>query len=259
MREITASPRVTIPLGKQGENAAVLVKFPIAGWEELYGHGSFEVMNVRPGESVPYPCTIEVDDDYVLWTVQSADVALVGHGICELTYVVSGTIAKSVIYGTCVSESIEGAGTVPAPYESRIQDLIIAATGITTEANRASDAATRAEEAQRKAEASEGNAKDSEDAAKRSEDSAAEHDENAEAWAVGQRNGVDVPQDDVTYNNSAKHYAELASQGAEKSGYVFFDVNDEDGCMYITTVGHIGEDITFEVDEEQGILEVIYT
>lgn len=40
MREITASPRVTITLGKQGENAAVLVIFPIAGWEELYGHGS---------------------------------------------------------------------------------------------------------------------------------------------------------------------------------------------------------------------------
>ena len=37
----------------------------------------------------------------------------------------------------------------------------------------------------------------------RSESSA----EDAEAWAVGQRNGVDVPPEDDTYHNNAKYYA----------------------------------------------------
>ena len=259
MREITANPRITIPLGRQGENNAVRVKFPVSNWDELYGDGAFELVNVRPKEKTPYTCSITADDNFVYWVVQSADVAIVGHGKCELTYVVDGTVAKSVTFGTCVLESIEGAGTVPAPYESRIADLIEASAHITVEADRAETAKEDAEEAQRKAETSENNAKDSEDAAKRSEDNAAQHDENAEAWSVGQRNGVDVPSTDETYHNNSKHYADLASQGAEMSGYVFFDVNDEDGCMYITTAGHIGEDITFEVDEEQGILEVIYT
>lgn len=222
MREITASPRVTITLGKQGENAAVLVKFPIAGWEELYGHGSFEVMNVRPGESVPYPCTIEVDGDYVLWTVQSADVALVGHGICELTYVVSGTIAKSVIYGTCVSESIEGSGTVPAPYESRIQDLIIAATGITTEADRAKTAA-----------------------------------EDSEAWAVGTRGGEPVPAEDETYQNNAEFYAHLAEQGASEAGFVWFDVQELTGELIVTVTVNLAEDVEFTINNETGELEVL--
>lgn len=34
---------------------------------------------------------------------------------------------------------------------------------------------------------------------------------NSEAWAVGQRGGVDVPTTDATYHNNAKYYAEQAS------------------------------------------------
>lgn len=59
--------------------------------------------------------------------------------------------------------------------------------------------------------------------------------------------------------SEAEHYADVAQQGAEASGYVYFDINDEDGEMYVTTVGHIGEDVDFEVDENTGELEVIYT
>lgn len=33
----------------------------------------------------------------------------------------------------------------------------------------------------------------------------------AEAWAVGQRNGVDVSETDKTYHNNAKYYAELTA------------------------------------------------
>ena len=38
--------------------------------------------------------------------------------------------------------------------------------------------------------------------------------EDSEAWAVGQRNGTDVPSTDETYHNNAKYYAEQAAQGA---------------------------------------------
>lgn len=36
----------------------------------------------------------------------------------------------------------------------------------------------------------------------------------AEAWAVGQRDGVDVPSTDETYHNNAKYYAQAAAQSA---------------------------------------------
>lgn len=39
--------------------------------------------------------------------------------------------------------------------------------------------------------------------------------EDAEAWAVGQRDGQDVPSTDPTYENNSKYWAEVAQQSAE--------------------------------------------
>ena len=119
--------------------------------------------------------------------------------------------------------------------------------------------------------------------------------QDAEAWAVGQRGGVDVGSDDKTYrnnaryyaeqadevgtekaklaeswavggtgtradedNDNAKHYAQLAAQGAEKSGYAWFDVHDDDGCMYVYISDNLSEDVAFAVNEASGVLEVTY-
>lgn len=38
----------------------------------------------------------------------------------------------------------------------------------------------------------------------------------AEAWAVGQRNGEDVPSTDETYHNNAKYYAQVAQESARR-------------------------------------------
>ena len=44
---------------------------------------------------------------------------------------------------------------------------------------------------------------------------------DAEAWAVGQRGGIDVPGSDETYHNNSKYYAQLAEEAtADLSGYV---------------------------------------
>ncbi len=50
--------------------------------------------------------------------------------------------------------------------------------------------------------------------------SAAESEQNAEAWATGQKNGADVPSTDPAYQNNAKYYAgeaETAEDGAESA------------------------------------------
>lgn len=48
-----------------------------------------------------------------------------------------------------------------------------------------------------------------------SAEEAEESAEDSEAWAVGQRDGQDVPDTDPTYHNNAKYYAENAGQGVE--------------------------------------------
>lgn len=139
---------------------------------------------------------------------------------------------------------------------------------------------------------------DSKASAEESERQAGISDERAkdsEAWAVGQRGGVDVESTDETYqnnakyyageadrisrdnatlaeswavggtgtrededNDNAKHYSILAAQGAEESGYAWFDVHDDDGKMYVYISDNLSEDVEFTVDEETGVLEVTY-
>ena len=189
MREVIANEHVVIPVGRQGENGAVQVLFPIADYAALYGAGAFELLNQRPTENTPYTCSITVDDDYVRWTVQAADVAIVGHGRCELTYVVNSSVAKSTVFSTCVLRSIEGSGTVPEPYESRIAELIERSANITVDANRAEAA----------------------------EEGAAAQALKSEGYAVGQQDGSDVGEGSPYYHNSAKYYKEQADEDAQQA------------------------------------------
>lgn len=99
-----------------------------------------------------------------------------------------------------------------------------------------------------------------------------EHAQDSEAWAVGQRGGVDVEDTDETYQNNAKYYAgeadrisrdnatlaeswavggtgtrpgedennaeywsEQAKQGASEQGWVHFYIDDDDVLHYIKT------------------------
>lgn len=73
----------------------------------------------------------------------------------------------------------------------------------------------------------------------------------AESWAVGEtgtREGEDV--------NNARFWALVAQQGAEHSGYAIFDVNDQDGQMYVTITDPLSGDVEFHVNENLGTLEV---
>ena len=61
---------------------------------------------------------------------------------------------------------------------------------------------------------SESNAAASESNASASEQAAAASEENAEAWAIGKRDGSDVPSTDPAYHNNSKYYAGEASTSA---------------------------------------------
>jgi hypothetical protein len=74
----------------------------------------------------------------------------------------------------------------------------------------------------------------------------------AQSYAVsgtGTREGEDT--------DNARHYSELAAQSAEAAGYAFFEIDDEDGEMYVTVANNLDSDLTFEINENTGNLEVV--
>jgi hypothetical protein len=73
----------------------------------------------------------------------------------------------------------------------------------------------------------------------------------AESWAIGgtgTRTGEDA--------DNAKHYAELARQGAEEAGYAFFDIDDQTGQMIVTITPNLDSDVYFRINENTGEFEV---
>ena len=71
--------------------------------------------------------------------------------------------------------------------------------------------------------------------------------EDAEAWAVGQRAGVPVEEDDETYNNNSKFYADVAGQAAASAGYMYMTI-DGDGHLIYEKTDSVDVDFTIEDD-----------
>lgn len=78
----------------------------------------------------------------------------------------------------------------------------------------ASESATAAGQAASSADVSKSAAADSAEDAAQSEAAAEDNAEDAEAWAVGKRNGVAVPSTDPAYNNNAEYWAGQAKTAA---------------------------------------------
>ena len=89
-------------------------------------------------------------------------------------------------------------------------------------------------------------------AAYESADAADDSVEDAEAWAVGQRDGVDVPDTDETYHNNSKFYALVAQQGAETGGFIQFFIDDDGHLIYEKTTG---VDLVFKLEDGHLIVE----
>ena len=127
MKEIIASGRTELPLGRQGENHAVRVEFPVSEWITEYGDGTFLLIAQRPTDRLPYPVDTELVGESVYWTVSDADTAKYGYGFCEMRWIVGETVVKSQIWRTLILESMPDAGDAPPPYESWVNEVLYAA------------------------------------------------------------------------------------------------------------------------------------
>lgn len=118
------------------------------------------------------------------------------------------------------NNAIQAANTAVAAKDTAVSakdDAVYAKTAATNAANSAESAKsaaesakTAAENAQSSAAASASAAQDFASNAEGDAQNAAQDASDAEAWAVGQRNGVDVPSNDPTYHNNAKYYKDQA-------------------------------------------------
>lgn len=110
-------------------------------------------------------------------------------------------------YFNIIADDIAKAVSAAAKAEEAEEGAVAAKTAAEVYATEANEAKVAAENAKTDAQA----AKTAAEVARRAaEDSA----EDAEAWAVGQRNGVDVPSTDPAYHNNAKYYKDQAKNVA---------------------------------------------
>lgn len=119
MGDIWPSAAGKITIGRLGENERMRVHLPIANLLEEIGEASFTLLNRRPDETTAYPIpTAERDDKYIIWTVTSRDTQIEGTGECQINATVDGVIAKTIIWTTEITRSLDGSGEVPDVWES---------------------------------------------------------------------------------------------------------------------------------------------
>lgn len=58
--------------------------------------------------------------------------------------------------------------------------------------------------------------------------------------------------------SQAEHWAELAQQGAEEAGYVWFETDPDTGEIMVTVAGSLENDIQFEINAATGEMEVVF-
>ena len=192
-----------IRIGRTAENEARVVRFNVSDWQGIYGPGgAFILMHQRPNDDEPYICQASVaEDGWLEWVVKAADLQRTGRGQLQLSYVVNEQIAKSMIFTTRISRSLDQSGELPEPYEDMIEELIEAAADIVIVGQQvAADKAAADEDALK-----------------------------AEGHAVGKQNGEDVPSGSPYYHNNAKYYAEQAGGSAQAAADSAGDANTAKG------------------------------
>ena len=217
--KVNAPVRKPLFEGVQGENESRSIQFDITPWVEELGDGAVTATAKRPQDSQPYPVTVTKDGKTVTWKPTSTDTAFAGVGSFQLEYTVDSVLAKTCIWSTMVAPSLDPAGDPPDPYDNWLAEMReIEASAIQA----AQDAEQSAQDAADEVENAQAEVVNAQNEVK-----------NAEAWAVGQRGGVDVPSTDETYHNNAKYYAGQA-QGVVDNTLAALGISVVDGMLCVT-------------------------
>lgn len=269
-----------LDLGIQGENLARAIEIDCGLWRDLFPNGAINIFHKRPGETAMDVTGAQYDYEtgILRWEPTSYDTFYEGAGEAEIRVTEDGAIKKAAQILTIIYPAVVGAeGTIESNWQafidevSRLLSLVVASEhGAQTAQDGAEDAKDAAEESAYDAEAwargtRGGTTVDTEDEtwhnnakyyaeaagneADDAENSAGAASQSATAAAGFARNAAES-------ESQASHWAELAQQGAETSGFAWFDIHDDDGHMYVTVSPKLNGIVQFVINEETGNLMV---
>ena len=229
MHKVNQLPQ-NIDIGYVGEQLFRPIEIDMTPWMAKMPNGVPSIVHTRPGESDDdaYIAATTFENNVLTWTISASDLGSdEGVGIAQvwLEEEENNTLNKrgmSAVFATIIHGSVGNQDPVVPPSQlpwlQQMTGLKTATVVAAAEAQAAQEAAESAQEAaetaqgaaetaQEAAETAQGKAEDAQEAAETSE-------ENSEAWAVGQRDGVDVGSSDPTYHNNSKYYAGQAADSA---------------------------------------------
>lgn len=142
MRQVIAKTSQVIALGRQGENDAVQVQFPVmANLISTYGDGAVSLVAQRPKEPFSYLVSVTNDAENVYWDVKKEDLAIAGDGRCQINYVVNGAVVKTKIYKTVITPALGENHEILNPYTSWVNEILQAVSSVSEAAGIIKDAA----------------------------------------------------------------------------------------------------------------------
>ena len=172
-----------LDLGVKQENLARDIYIDMSAWMTDYPNGTVSIWHKRNGDQTKYAtsATFDSDTNILTWTPTAYDTFYPGKGAAEIRLTEGGVIKKTKDIITETEKSLmNGSGET---IESGWQTFLNTVEGYKNAAGTAKTGA---------------------------EDAAAD----AEAWAKGTRDGVDVESTDPAYHNNAAYWADQASEKA---------------------------------------------
>ena len=121
--DLSTGEALNLPIGRQGENNVTQVIFDFSGLKTEFGSGTLSLSVKRPKEYIPYAQTMTVSGNTATWLVNETDTGNFGCGEIQLTYTVSGKVAKTVIYKYTVLRSIGADGEYPIPGQTWQEEM----------------------------------------------------------------------------------------------------------------------------------------
>ena len=104
----------TLVIGFQAENQRTQVRIDCTPIFAEYPHAT-PSLAVKPPAGETYPVFVDRDGDEVVWTILSENLALVGDGELQLTFVKDSVIAKTIIGHIRILRSLIVNGETPDP------------------------------------------------------------------------------------------------------------------------------------------------
>lgn len=254
----------TLVIGFQAENQRTQVRIDCAPILAEYPYAT-PSLAIKPPSGETYPVFVDRDGDEVVWTILSGNLALVGDGELQLTFVKDSVIAKTVIGHIRILRSLVVSGEMPDPVAQWIDDanaklhevdaqivelegMVDTATDAATRAEQsASTASTRAEQAAESAATATAKATEATTAATTATAKAAEAQTAANAAAESEQiattkaaeasqfaqvagtkaaEAAESARTASTKAGEANDAAERAEQSASNAGYMYMEIVD---------------------------------